>query len=187
MDADKKNQSERALLEMLKHQREKAFDKIYKDVFPGVSGYIRNNSGSKEDARDVFHEAIIILYEKVLDDNLTITTTVGGFIMGISRNLWRQKLAKKGRVTIEVTEDMLVEAPMEILQEAGDSKSLGNYLEMLGEKCSTLLISFYYNKSDMTTIAMEYNYSNAHTASVQKFKCLERLKKLIPTNYSSNR
>jgi len=72
--------SDTAFVELLKNNREKAFDKIYKEVFPIVSGYIRKNSGTREEARDVFHDGIIILYEKIIDDKFTVTTTVSAFL-----------------------------------------------------------------------------------------------------------
>ncbi len=53
------------------------------------------------------------------------------------------------------------------------------YVERLGEKCKEILVSFYYKGHKMDRIAADYGYRNLHTATVQKFKCLERLRKTL--------
>lgn len=46
--------------------REETFIKIYKVVFPPIASFVSKNGGSFEDARDVFQDALIIYYEKVM-------------------------------------------------------------------------------------------------------------------------
>jgi DNA-directed RNA polymerase specialized sigma24 family protein len=52
-------------------------------------------------------------------------------------------------------------------------------LLQLGEPCKTIIEDFYiYNKS-MQDICEKFGYTNADNAKTQKYKCLQRLKKLF--------
>jgi len=42
-----------------------------------------------------------------------------------------------------------------------------------------LLRSFYYDKMPLTTIASTYGYSGVRSATVQKYKCLEKVRETI--------
>ena len=54
-------------------------------------------------------------------------------------------------------------------------KAVGN----LGEPCKSLIEAFYIQKKSMQTIASQFGYTNADNAKNQKYKCLQRLKKLF--------
>jgi RNA polymerase sigma-70 factor (ECF subfamily) len=49
----------------------------------------------------------------------------------------------------------------------------------LGDPCHSLLDLFYYHKNSMEEIALALNYKNPETAKNQKYKCMERLRKLV--------
>ncbi len=55
-------------------QLQKGITISYKDVYSqnytSVERFIINNSGTSEDAKDIFQEAMIILYEKLQRDDL---------------------------------------------------------------------------------------------------------------------
>lgn len=57
-------------------------------------------------------------------------------------------------------------------------EKLGSAIDMLGEPCRSLLKDFYYQDLSMTEIAEKFGYTNADNAKTQKYKCLQRLKKL---------
>ena len=52
-------------------------------------------------------------------------------------------------------------------------------LSNLGEPCKTILVQYYYMKQTMQEIAAMFHYTNAENAKNQKYKCLQRLKKLV--------
>ena len=55
--------NEQILLKGLANNDAKAAETIYKDNFNMVQSFILNNNGSYDDARDIFQEAMIVLYE----------------------------------------------------------------------------------------------------------------------------
>ena len=52
-------------------------------------------------------------------------------------------------------------------------------LGMLGEPCKTIIEDFYINNRSMQDICERFGYTNADNAKTQKYKCLQRLKKLF--------
>jgi len=49
---------------------------IYKNYYPSIRNFVLNNSGSEEDAKDIFQESIIIIYRKVKEqEHLLISSS----------------------------------------------------------------------------------------------------------------
>ena len=63
--------------------------------------------------------------------------------------------------------------------EADQTRCLRQYLQAAGKKCLQLLQAFYYEQRSMEEIARELNYRTAHSATVQKYKCLEKVRETI--------
>jgi DNA-directed RNA polymerase specialized sigma24 family protein len=57
------------LLQGLAISDDKSLETIYLDNFPVVAKMILQNNGSEDDAKDIFQEAMIVLYEKVQEGN----------------------------------------------------------------------------------------------------------------------
>src|SRR5690606_23662726 len=49
----------------------------------------------------------------------------------------------------------------------------------LGEPCKTILYDFYIKNRSMADICEKFGYTNTDNAKTQKYKCLQRLKKLF--------
>ena len=56
-------------------------------------------------------------------------------------------------------------------------------LENLGEPCRSILEDFYIKDLNMEDIRLKFGYTNSDNAKNQKYKCLQRLKKIFFTNY----
>ena len=61
-----------------------------------VKKYVIENNGTKDDALDIFQEALVIFCQKVNDRNFTLTSKPETFLYGIAKNLWRNESRKKG-------------------------------------------------------------------------------------------
>lgn len=163
----------------LLEDREKTLEGIYARTYPMVLRYVKLHNGREEDAKDLLQDAIILFYEKVIADELTLTASVSTYLMGICKNLWKRELEKRARQSpfaLELTDDY---AEVSEENEVKGSLSLVVYVEKLGEKCKEILVAFYYKGYKMEQIASQNGYRNLHTATVQKFKCLERLRKSL--------
>ena len=67
----------------------------------------------------------------------------------------------------------------QIKKKEDDLKLMNISLEELGEPCKSILYDFYIAKLKMEKIAQKMQYTNAANAKNQKYKCLQRLKKIF--------
>ncbi|HNC39151.1 MAG TPA: sigma factor, partial [Chitinophagaceae bacterium] len=87
--------SEKALLEGLAINDRKAVETIYRQNFNMVQALILNNNGSADDAKDVFQEAMIVLYEKARSGNFELNCQLKTFVYSVCRRLWLKRLQQQ--------------------------------------------------------------------------------------------
>lgn len=170
-------------------QQEKAFARLY-SYYPKMETYIRNNSGSKDEALDVFQDALIILYKKVktLENNTSVQ--VDGFLVNTCKLLWSNELRKKkvrqksgdGGLEYLAYQD---EIQNQIYKEEKLVK-VESIIKNIGDKCKDILIAFYYKNFSMEKIAEEFGFKTIQSAKVQKYKCMETARNLAIDEATSN-
>ncbi len=69
--------------------------RIYRETFPAVASMVRNPGGDLETAKDLFHDALIIYYEKQTAGSLEINVSERSYITGIARNLWNRQFRNR--------------------------------------------------------------------------------------------
>ena len=181
--------NEQALLKGLANNDSKSVDTLYKSHFPMVQHFVINNNGSFDDAKDVFQEAMITLYEKVQTDSFTLTCQIKTYLFSICKHLWLKRLQQMGRYNAPLSseeESVSVEVDMEEFNKKDAAFAImDRALNSLGEPCKSLLEGYYLNKKGMQELAADFGYTNADNAKNQKYKCLMRLKKLFFSQYNS--
>jgi RNA polymerase sigma factor (sigma-70 family) len=180
---------ERALLEGLGASDKKAIETIYRENFNTVQALIINNNGSADDAKDMFQEAIIVLYEKVRSGHFELNCQIKTFLYSVSRRLWLKRLQQQNRYSAP-GDNMEAIVPVEEDLEAHEQRNaefemMEKAINHLGEPCKSLLEAYYLQKQNMQTIAVNFGYTNADNAKTQKYKCLVRLKKIFFTQYKN--
>ena len=181
--------NEKTLLQGLARNDRKAVETIYKDNYTMVQSLIINNNGSADDAKDVFQEAMIVLYEKARSGTFELNCLIKTYVYSVSRRIWLKKLQQANRfsgdfgnaehlvpVEEDVEEHVRRDQEFEMMQKA---------IQDLGEPCRSLLEAFYLQKKTMVEIAAGFGYTNAENAKTQKYKCLMRLKKIFFTHYKN--
>ncbi|HRI21328.1 MAG TPA: sigma-70 family RNA polymerase sigma factor [Panacibacter sp.] len=180
--------NEQILLRGLVNNDSKAIDTIYKDNFNMVQAFILNNNGTYDDARDIFQEAMIALYEKAKSESFVLTCQIKTYVYSVCRRLWLKRLQQMGRFVAQnesLEETVSVEEDLEIHEKRNaDFAIMERAMGSLGEPCKSLLEAYYINRKGMTEISAEFGYTNADNAKNQKYKCLMRLKKLFFTQYN---
>jgi RNA polymerase sigma factor (sigma-70 family) len=180
--------NEQLLLKGLVNNDSKAIDTIYKDNFNMVQAFILNNNGTYDDARDIFQEAMITLYEKAKSESFVLTSQIRTYVYSVCRRLWLKRLQQMGRYVPQLEgfeETIAVEDDVEIHEKKNaDFAIMERALGSLGEPCKSLIEAYYIHKKGMADIAEEFGYTNADNAKNQKYKCLVRLKKLFFSQYN---
>jgi RNA polymerase sigma factor (sigma-70 family) len=185
----KPGNNEKTLLLGLARNDRKAIETIYKDNFNMIQSLIINNSGSSDDAKDIFQEAMIVLYEKVRSGSLELNCLVKTYMYSVCRRLWLKRLQQMNRYS-PAMENLESTVPVE--EEIEEHEKRNNEFEMmekainnLGEPCKGLLEAYYLQKRNMQDIAVSFGYTNADNAKNQKYKCLMRLKKIFFSHYKN--
>lgn len=159
--------------------REKTLEYLYARTYPVVLHYVKERHGREEDAKDLLQDAMILFFEKVVHDRLVLTAAPATYLVAICKNLWRQEREKRSRhVPLADGYDQPANETLEP-EATLPTSALSEYVKQLGEKCQDILVRFYYFGQRLEQIAADHGYRNIRTATVQKFKCLERLRKAM--------
>jgi len=145
---------------------------LYRDCFPDLARMIRRMGGSLEEAKDAFHDALLIYMEKEKAGKLQLHSSPKAYLLGTAKICW---LHSRGKGTISALPE-----GFEAVQEEDDGteereQSLLESLVRSGRKCMELLKAFYYDHCSMQDIATRFGFNGRRSATVQKHKCLEKV------------
>lgn len=180
---------EEGLLKGLAEGDKRTIEIIYKDHFNMIQSLIINNNGSADDAKDIFQEALIVLYEKVCSGSFELNCQLKTYLYSVSKRLWLKKLNSSNRF-VSGAEDLEATFPVKEEVEAHEKRDaefemMDKAIASLGEPCKSLLEAYYLKKQNMQVIAAAFGYTNADNAKNQKYKCLLRLKKIFFAHYKN--
>lgn len=144
--------------------------------------FMRRMHNDMEALRDIYQDAIIVLYENAQKRDFTLTCSVQTYLNSICRNQLLNRFRKDAK-QLNFSEDYLPEVNdwFEDLDCEDDDrlnameKAL-RYLKETSKNCFQLLQAFYYRKLSMKEIALEFDYTNEQNARNQKARCKKRLK-----------
>ena len=71
--------------------------RLYVAHFPMILKLIINNNGTPDDAKDIYQEAIIVLYNKIKSGDFELTSKLKTFIYSVCRRLWLKRLSQMSR------------------------------------------------------------------------------------------
>ena len=81
---------------------------LYQKQWPPIKRYIMKNSGTEEEAQDVFQDAILAFYKQVKLNKFKEGYEIGGFIFSVGRNFWINKVKKDQKQTKLTEEQQLM-------------------------------------------------------------------------------
>jgi DNA-directed RNA polymerase specialized sigma24 family protein len=158
-------------------EREQRFMELYEEAFPKVAGFVAHRGGSFQDAKDIFQDSLVIFYEKKVESLSAIEISDEAYLIGIAKHLWIRKFkADKRYVGLDAMEK-LISIPEEYFNQ--ENNKLVSILELTGKKCLTLLRAFYYDNFSLERIKEKFAFSTLHSASVQKHKCIEKMRTIV--------
>lgn len=167
-------------------QHERAFTRLYKH-FSKVERHILSNSGSKEEALDIFQDALVTLYKKVNSPDFDPKTKIVGFLIQTAKFLWSNELRKK-KVRQGSDDSKLGVLKYEdetdnVREKEGKIQLIEEAIQKLGDKCKQILELFYFKSISMTVIAEKFGFKTVNSAKAQKYKCMERVRKMVLEEY----
>lgn len=172
------------LYEGLKRNQQSAFEYLYKNNYPAVRQLLRQYNGSEDDAKDVFQEGMIALWNNIRSGSYQLREDVkmSTYLIQICKLRWMDRM-KKASSRYEIRQETYLEPAEEaevmvnwINRE--EQSEFQQQFAQLGERCQTLLKGFYFMKQSLQEIAERLGIGEA-SAKNEKYRCMQRLKKIV--------
>jgi RNA polymerase sigma factor (sigma-70 family) len=165
--------TDKQIIENLRNNKyQKAVNGLYEVLSP-VKKYILSNSGTSDDAKDIFQDALVVLYKNVQSDNFTLTVPLKTYLLAIVKNLWLQELRRRNKIPVIADQ---TDIPDTVFTEEKNFDIAQAAFNLLGEKCRQLLILFYFKKKSYKELASFLAFGDERTAKNQKYRCLQKAK-----------
>ncbi|MEE4255672.1 MAG: sigma-70 family RNA polymerase sigma factor [Bacteroidales bacterium] len=177
---------DKRLIEGIRKQDERIITEMYTAYFPSVRHYIYRNNGSAEDARDIFHDAFVVLLEKIRENSLDLNCSLKTYLYAVCKNLWLKKISSYKTVHTQYSdlEDTLAGANP-INQEFYDiNRAYLLYQKQFAKMSPTCrkLIQYFLEGYSYQEITRLMNYENEGYARKRKYRCIKILIKRIKTD-----
>ncbi len=166
------------LIKGIRNHDSSILEHVYNTHYPIIEGYITHNQGSREEARDIFQDAMIIVYKRIKSNELELTCKFGTYLYAICKNIWMQERKKYLQRT-----QKLREQPLEVNDPGpADDPLLQNHLtdlfnkhfDALSKDCQKIL-SMYFNNFSVEDIRAAMNYKDLHHTADRKYRCKKSL------------
>ena len=172
-------------MELLRHEvsaqladpTDKRIDDLYEKGFVAFAKFAARRRTSYEDTKDIFHDAMVVYFEKLSDPGFHINTTADRYVVGIAKHLWIRRFTRDQR-QVALDEHLAQAIPEDFFPRESEI-SLLNFLERTVQRCLDLLQKFYFEKLSLRDIARSLGYRTEHSAAVQKFKCIGKLRDAV--------
>ena len=174
--------NEKEIFERIQKGDEKALEFLYKKYYRMMTKLVITNSGTEEEARDIYQDALIVFWQKATSGNLVMTSKISTYIYSICQNLWRKELERKKRLSNE-EKDASVSLDLDTAER---EKIIARCIEQLGDTCKKVLMYYYFEEMSMQDIADKLGFANTDTAKTKKYKCKKKLDELIKAQYSAH-
>jgi len=161
---------------------------LYKE-FPKIKANICRSGGDEGIAKEIFHDSLILLIEKVSDPKFELTAKLSTYLYGINRFLWKNELRKRNRtIELEWSDTLIISE--EDLGYSEEKEALLTKMEgiiaLLTEKCKKIIELFYLKQESMKSISETLGFSSVNSAKTQKYKCMEKAVQLAEEGLTPN-
>ena len=181
-----KNYNDDQLLLLIRNETniDDAIKYLYKQYFTGLSIYVQQYDGNKQDAEDIFQETIVAFIELVHQNKFRGDASIKTLLFAINKNTWLNELKRRSRAGLreekfEIARDNIDEGIETYIAGREARKKVLDILDKTGEGCKKILLAFYYENLSMKEIATMTNYENEQVLRNKKYKCLKHLEQLL--------
>ena len=144
-----------------------ALKALYISNYPKIESLVLSNSGTKEDAKDVYQDAFIAVWKNIKNKTFIPIneSAIQGYLYTIAKNKWmdivkssrfkKTKSAFNNQLLINKSDDL-----NDLNEEESENKKLNLAMDAfknLGQPCKQLLTTFYFEKKSLRDIASELN------------------------------
>jgi len=153
-------------------------DDIYSEGLLEVARMVRRHNGTIDDARDIFHDALIVLIRQI-ESGRQIDAPLN-YIIGTACHLMYRKLRIESAAY--GTEGDLVDVPDENESGSVNLERLLSIVSKTGKSCLDFLAALFIERKQLSLLTRQFGLKSEHVASVKKYKCLEQVRNIVKEN-----
>ena len=149
---------------------------LYKSLSGRIERFIMKMGGSRETAKDIFQEAMLIIYNKIRREELILTCSFSTYFFAVCKNLWLQETRSRNHHIFDHSQlDNMVE-------DGGQDEGFKDYLlELVREHFSKLsedcrkVLEMHFKRVSLADICRVMGYKDEKYTSDRKYRCKKYL------------
>jgi RNA polymerase sigma factor (sigma-70 family) len=168
------------LIKLMKEEQNESFALLYNYYFSSVAGYITKNSGSQDDAKDIFQETVIVLLQKIRQPDFVLTSALKTYLYSIAKNLWLKRLRNNKYVAVDditTSSQETEELSIDFIPERTAEEKVTDWIKKITLNCQQILRAIFIDQESMASVMERMNWKNKHVAANQQYKCIQQVKK----------
>jgi len=173
------------ILEGIVSNDTRVLDHIYRSFFSVTLSFVKSQNGSKEDAFDIFQEAVVVILQRLRKGNLELDCSFGTFLQSIVKVLWMhqrvdnlKRLAATGYQLDRSNESTDIDAELlNAVIENEKTNFVQRHFMHLSDGCQTLL-QLYIENVSIREIADMMGVTEGFVKK-KKYECKQKLIKRI--------
>ena len=145
-----------------------------------ISWVIKRYQCSLDDATDIYQQVILVFYENIVQGKLVeLKSNLKTYLFAIGKNkIMEEKKHSSKFLKHDDFEMERVDVDDDNEERERELTSVEKSLKLIGEHCKQLLEMFYFQKKNIDEITEILEYKNSASARNQKYKCMEKLRKV---------
>ena len=154
---------------------------LYKLYFPNIKYFVTRNNGTEQDARDIFQDALVVLYNKAIDPGFVLTSSLLTYIYSVCRFMWLKHLRKKSHHEVTISDTMVYIGEGDLEQafiEREKYKLVREKFDLLPKDCQKIL-DMFFDRMKMAEISNAMGHASVGYTNKRKSKCKDKLIELI--------
>lgn len=175
--------SDHEMIALLK-EGSKNLDLLYNKHRDYCLFFMKKINNNEELNQDIFHDALIVFYEKAAKTEFILTCSIQTYLNSICRNQILVRFKKNSKHSEysedydERIDDWYEQVDSENSEKMQATVKAIELLKDLGGKCYDIMRLFFYENQSMDKIAYELGYTNADNVKNQKARCQKKLKEI---------
>lgn len=140
-------------IQYLQHNNSQGIQLIYKQYAKRIVTLIKQNSGTEDDAYDVFQDSLVDIYHMASTGNFILTTSFGSFLTLVCKRKWLNVLKKNKKMPVTNNEENLLniedlssQALEAMLLKIEKENKVFEILRTMGQRCQDIILGCLVEK-----------------------------------------
>lgn len=165
--------------------KSEVIQQLYDENFDVIDRLIESNGGSFEDAKDIFQEAVMVLFRVLKEDKFDFNSSISTFLYSVARIQWLKDLnrRKKQQLIFDLKDNFpdLEKNIVGIIEKNERYRLYQEKFQELSEDCRKVL-SMSLNNVPIKEITSIMGYSSEQHTKNRRLRCKQSLIKRIQSS-----